>query len=116
MDLTKIALVYNDQVDVKKMSSKINKKYKEVNSYPVTENMLEIISKETDKSRSIKLLSEYLELSNIYTIGDGYSDISMVKDYNGFAMKNSVTELKNVANKEYESVSEMIKDILNNKI
>lgn len=81
--------------------------------------MLEIISKETDKSKSIKLLSEYVglsNLSNIYTIGDGYSDISMVKDYNGYAMQNSVSDLKNVANKEYKSVSEMIKAILNNKI
>lgn len=116
IDLTKIALVYNNEVDVKKLSSRINKKYKEINSYPVTKNMLEIISKKTDKSKSIKLLSEHLELSNIYTIGDGYSDISMVRDYNGYAMKNSVNELKNVANKEYESVSKMIKDILNNKI
>lgn len=118
-NLTKIALVYNDEVNVQNLSSKINKKYNEINSYPVIQNMLEIISKETDKSKSIKLLSKYIglsNLSNIYTIGDGYSDISMVKNYNGYAMQNSVNELKNVANKEYKSVSEMISDILNNKI
>lgn len=57
-DLTKIALVYNDEVDVQKLSNKINKKYKEINSYPVSQNMLEIISKETDKSKSIKLLAQ----------------------------------------------------------
>lgn len=101
INLMKISLVYNDDVDVQKLSNKINKKYKEINSYPVTQNMLEIISKETDKSKSIKILAEYVGLSNfsnIYTIGDGYNDISMVKDYNGYVMQNSVSELKKVAN------------------
>ncbi len=119
MDLTKIALIYNDEIDVLSLSNNINKKYKEINSYPVTQNMLEIISKETDKSKSIKLLAEHVELSslsNIYTIGDGYSDISMIKNYNGYAMQNSVSELKKIAKKEYKSVSEMIQEILNNKI
>ncbi len=119
MNLTKIALVYNNKIDVQSLSNKLNKKYKEINSYPVAQNMLEIISKETDKSKSIKLLVKYLglsDLNNIYTIGDGYSDVSMIKDYNGYAMQNSVKKLKNVANGEYKSVSKMIQDVLNNKI
>lgn len=118
-NLTKISLVYNDEIDVQNLSENINIKYKEINSYPVNKNMLEIISKEIDKSKSIKLLSEYIGLSNlsdIYTIGDGCNDISMVKNYNGYAIKDSVSKLKDIAKKEYKSVSEMIQEILNNKI
>lgn len=35
----------------------------------------------------------------------------MVKDYNGYAMKESVDELKNVALEEIDSVSDLIRKI-----
>ena len=35
----------------------------------------------------------------------------MVKNFNGYAMKKSVEELKKVAKKEYDSVSELINEI-----
>lgn len=115
-DLTKIALVYKENVDAYKLNEKICKDFKNVNAYLVTKNMIEIISKDTNKSKSIKLLANYLNLNNsdIYTIGDGYSDISMVKDYNGYAMTNSVDELKEIANKEYESVADLIMEVVEN--
>ena len=118
LDLTKIAIVYNNDINIKKISNKINNKYQEVISYIINDNMLEIISKDINKSKSIKLLSNYLKINkkNIYTIGDGYSDINMIKDYNGYAMENSVVELKNVAKKEYSCVSEMIMELLDNEI
>lgn len=56
----------------------INNKYSnDVNSYYVTENSLEIISNKTNKSNAINLLIERLNIlqENVYTIGDGYSDI-----------------------------------------
>lgn len=117
-NLTKIALKYNSDVDIQKLNDKIGHKHVNVNSYPISQNGIEIVSKDASKSKSIKLLSEYLNLvdTEIYTIGDGYSDISMIKDYNGYAMKDSVLEVKKVANKEYKSVSDMIKDVLNNTI
>jgi hypothetical protein len=36
----------------------------------------------------------------------------MIKDFNGYAMKKSVVELKEVAKKEYDSVSELINEIM----
>lgn len=93
----------------------INNKYSDdVNSYYVTENSLEIISNKTNKSNAINLLIERLNIlqENVYTIGDGYSDIEMIKDFNGYSMVNSVDELKQVAIKEYESVSNLIDEII----
>ena len=49
---------------------------------------------------------------NVYTIGDGYSDIEMIKDFNGYAMVNSVQELKKLAIKECKSVSSLIDEII----
>ncbi len=94
-----------------KISDNINAKYFEfVNSYYVTINSLEIISNKTNKSKAIDLLINKLKLSkeNVYTIDDGYSDIEMVKKFNGYAMKESVDELKKIAKKEYDSVPELI--------
>lgn len=36
----------------------------------------------------------------------------MIKEFNGYAMTNSVDELKYIAKKEYNSVSELIKEIM----
>ena len=37
----------------------------------------------------------------------------MIKDFKGYAMIDSVEELKNIAKKEYKSVSELINEIIN---
>lgn len=113
--LTKINVRYNSKEEAMKINDNINAKYFEfVNSYYVTINSLEIISNKTNKSKAIDLLINKLKLSkeNVYTIGDGYSDIEMVKNFNGYAMKKSVDELKKVAKKEYDSVSELINEIM----
>jgi hypothetical protein len=114
-DLTKINVKYNSKDEAMNINKDINDKYSEfVNSYYVTENSVEIISNEINKSKAIDLLLNRLNVlrENVYTIGDGYSDIEMIKDFNGYAMKKSVVELKEVAKKEYDSVSELINEIM----
>jgi len=113
-DLTKIAITYNDSVNVSSINQKIINKYPTVNSYHISKKSIEIISSKTNKSKAIKLLANYYNLNedNIYTIGDGYSDIDMIKDYKGYAMRESVKELKEVAIDEVNSVSELIKKIM----
>ena len=109
--MTKIHVKYGNLEYSNEIQRKLEKKYGDVlNIYYVSGNSIEIISKNTNKSKAIKLLSKKLEIrqEEIYTIGDGYSDIKMVKDYNGYAMKESVKELKNVAIEEINSVSDLI--------
>ena len=113
-NLTKIHVKYNDLEYSNKILKKLKEKYNGfLNSYLVSGNSIEIISKNANKSKAIKLLSKEIEIGQekIYTIGDGYSDIEMVKDYNGYAMKESVDELKNVALEEIDSVSDLIRKI-----
>lgn len=114
-DLTKINVKYNSKDEAMEINENINNKYSDfVNSYYVSHDSIEIISNKTNKSKAIELLLERLNVDkkNTYTIGDGYSDIQMVKDFNGYAMKDSVEELKQVAKKEYKSVSELISEII----
>lgn len=114
-DLTKIHIKYNTKEEAMKISEKINNKYSQyINSYYVTTNAIEIISSKTNKSNAIRLLTQKfnIEDKNIYTIGDGFSDIEMVKNFNGYCMEESVEELKKVAIKEYKSVSELIAEVM----
>ena len=117
-NLTKIHIKYATKDKAIQVNNKIISKYsKYVISYYVTSNSIEIISNKTNKSDAIKLLTQNLNVNNIdvYSIGDGYSDIEMVKDFNGYCMKNSVNELKQVAISEVETVSELIKELLKNE-
>ena len=114
-DLTKINIKLDSEETTNNINNMINDKYSDtINCYKVSKDIIEIISKEIDKSKAIKLLADYYNLDNkfIYTIGDGYSDVEMMKNFNGYAMKESVEELKKVAKKEYESVSELINEIM----
>ena len=115
MDLTKINVKYDLKDMAFIINKTINEKYSEfVNSYNVTGDSIEIISNKTNKSEAINLLLGKLNIpkQNVYTIGDGYSDVQMVKDFNGYAMANSVEDLRKVAKKEYSSVSELINEII----
>ena len=114
-DLTKIHVKYNLEEEVTLINKVINDKYANyINSYNVNENSLEIISNQTNKSVAINLLLNRLNIlkENVYTVGDGYSDIEMIKDFNGYAMVNSVQELKKLAIKECKSVSNLIDEII----
>lgn len=117
-DLTKINIKYKNKEIASSINLNINKNYSDyVNSYHVADKLIEIIAAQTNKSYAINLLSKKLNLpkKTIYTIGDGYSDINMIKEFNGFAMKNSVEELKKLDIKKYDSVSELIYDITEEK-
>lgn len=114
-NLTKIHVKYKDKETAMKINSKINEKYaKDINAYFVKENAIEIISRETDKSLAIELLLHNLSIdkSHVYTIGDGYSDIEMIRNFNGYCMEESVDELKALAKKKVASVSVLVNELM----
>lgn len=113
-DLTKIHAKY-EKNKAEQINSLINKKYSEfVNCYLVSGNAVEIISNKTCKSNAIEEIAqiEKINKEDIFTIGDGYSDIEMIKNYNGYCMEESVQELLKICNgKIVKSVSELIEKI-----
>ena len=113
-NLTKIAVRYLPIVNISKIKEKIEKEYPHLNAYLVSTNLLEIISKEIDKAIAINMLINVLNIKKeeVYTIGDGETDIEMIKQFNGYAMVNSHIKLKDIAIDEIESVSNLIKKII----
>lgn len=113
-DITKIHLTFNNE-DYEEESKYLEHKYKyKLNIYEVMPNRIEIISKKASKINAIKKVieKENIKTSNIYTIGDGYSDIEMIKEYKGYCMKDSVKELTKYSIGEVESISNLIKIIM----
>lgn len=113
-NLTKIHVKYNNFDDVNYVANLLDEYFSNINYYCIMHSAIEIVSGKVNKSFSIKILLEKLNLVNekVYTIGDGYTDISMIRDYNGYCMVSSIKELKNIAIKEYNSVSDLIYDLL----
>ena len=75
--------------------------------------MLEIVSKNINKYKSLKILLRKLRVSqkDVYAIGDSYTDIEMVKNFNGYAVGNSIEEIKKVSKEVVSNVSELIEKI-----
>lgn len=115
--ITKIYIKYNSKETLLRVNDTINKKYsKYINTYFITENGIEVVSKQTDKFFALEFLSKYLKIDKkyVYTIGDSYNDIRMIKNFNGYCMKDSIYELKQIAKREFSSVSELILELIDN--
>ena len=114
-NLTKINIKYKTPEKALEINKLLNTKYKDfIHSYYIMNTSLEIISNKTSKSQAIEFLinKSNIDDKNVYAIGDGYSDIEMIKTFNGYCMENSVEELKKVAKGQYNSVSELIYEIM----
>ena len=114
-DLTKINVKYENKEQAMEKVLTINRKYGEfVNAYYVNNNSMEIISRKTNKAKAIYKIIDKTEVNknNVFTIGDGYSDIEMIREFNGYCMKESVEELKKLSIKEFSSVSILVEELL----
>lgn len=57
-----------------------------------------------------------LDRRDVYTIGDGYNDLEMIKKYNGYSVPTANEDIKYVAKGIYDSVGEFAHDIRIRKI
>lgn len=116
--VTKIRILTKTIEASKNISEYINSNFNEyVKSYVIdaTEYIFtEIISINTDKGKAIEEILKYKNVSkeNVYVIGDGSNDIEMIEKYNGYGMINSDQCVINVSIKIYNSVSDLIKEII----
>ena len=110
-NISKINISMQDNLVAKKAVDFINDKFDSIKAYVLFhKNQFEIVSIKANKCYALEYIGylENIDKSNIYTVGDGYSDIEMVKYYRGFAIKDSVSALKEVAYRTVNSVSEII--------
>lgn len=110
----KIHIEYRNSIEANSMKKYFQNKYgKFITVYSIYETRIEIVSNKSSKINAINKIIELEKINKdcVYTVGDSYSDLEMIKMFNGYAMKGSVPELKEFAKKEINSVSELIKEI-----
>ena len=117
-DITKIHKKYETLEEAKKVNEYLNEKYQEyiVSYLIVSKNgiSIEIISSKTNKAKAIQKVANIEEVGkkNIFTIGDSYNDIEMIKNFNGYCVNNAKEEIKRISQKQYKSVSKLIEELL----
>ena len=72
-----------------------------------------LFDKRNDKVKAIQFVAtlENIPKNKIYTIGDGYNDLSMIEEFNGFAVKNAKYAAKFESLVVYNTVSDLVDDI-----
>lgn len=72
-----------------------------------------LFDKRNDKVKAIQFVAalENISKDKIYTIGDGYNDLSMIETFNGFAIRNAKDIAKYESLGVYDTVSDLIDDI-----
>ncbi len=71
---------------------------------------VDIMSINAGKYNAIRRLCQSLPHERVITVGDDTNDLAMIKEYNGYAMRNSAPEVLEVANpaRVVDSVAELL--------
>ena len=118
LNIVKIMLKLYNYDKALKVKNYIDDRYTNIRGYLVRDEeyyLVEIVSSEASKSLMIdKILDkEKIIKKNVYTIGDGINDIDMIRDYNGYRVRNSCKELVSVTDRVIDNVSDLISRISN---
>lgn len=112
LDLSKINIQLSDNLVAKKAADYINENFSDIEAYISMrhKNHIEIVNKKANKANAIRYVSNLEKINKhlIYTVGDGYTDIEMIKQFNGYAISDAVDELKEYAIDTISSVSDMM--------
>lgn len=114
-NITKIHIRYKSLEETKEKLKELNEKYNDyINCYLVSKKLaIEIVSKKANKKDAILKIMKLknIDKNMVYTIGNGATDVEMLKYFNGYQMENSVQVVKNLKLEKIKSVSELIKKI-----
>ena len=113
-DVTKIVLDYDDKDIAFNIFDLIKSKYADkLKVYLFAQyNSIEIIASEVDKAYSIDYIAKIENPEKIYVIGDNHNDYLMIKNYKGSCTHVAIDEVKKIAKKEYQNVSDFINEIM----
>jgi hypothetical protein len=87
----------------------ILRKYPDINGYMST-NWINIMDKDVSKKAAIDYLLDIYRYKkeDVYTIGDGMNDFSMLEAYQGYTLENSSEDLKSITKGTVKNIKEFI--------
>ena len=118
LNIVKIMLKLYSYDKALEVKNYIDKSYTNIKSYFISDDnhyLVEVVSNKASKSLMIDKILDKEEIvkKNVYTIGDGINDIEMIRDYNGYRVRNSCKELVSVTDRVIDNVSDLISRISN---
>ena len=115
-DISKINIEMESIEEAKKTVKYLVNHFDDIKAYTlmIHKNQIEIISKEADKMDAIEYIRKLENISkdDIYTVGDGYTDINMIENYHGYAMEYGIERLKEISEGTVSAVYELMKLIM----
>lgn len=102
-----------DQNDSKEFADYINERYgDQVKAYNFGD-YIDVISYGITKKTGIGHINSHIKFDGpIYTIGDSYNDIPMIKGFNGFAMCSGEDEVKKYASRCFDTVEAALEHVM----
>lgn len=109
-----IVLSCDDTHTALEIADKINTMIDSVVAYP-NNFVVDVVPAGVSKATGMEFVSGYsgVDEKDIYTIGDGYNDIPLMEyGMNGYVMFTADEEVKMHAQKEYNSIHELIEELM----
>ena len=77
---------------------------------------LDIVTKGSDKANGIRQLDNLKHFSKVYVMGDALNDLSMINQFDSYAMASGVKEVKQAAKHVSPSVADALREIMNTNL
>ena len=90
------------------LKEQLEAEYEGLVSFHFNNGTLDINEKSVSKKHAIYELGEHFNTNELYVIGDGYNDLEMIQEFNGFAVDNAVEVVKEEARAVVASVATCI--------
>ena len=119
MDLGQFAQVVISMVETSyamSLADQINANFSDIVHAYSNNFVVDVVAKGVSKANGLEFVCEFEDVSDIdvYTIGDSHNDIPLMEfGFNGACMSTALDDVKEHATTEYDSIHDMIADILN---
>jgi hypothetical protein len=111
-----IIALYDTDKAALEIARQLNENYSDAVSALVNGNWVNICPSGVTKASGVREYAKIMSVSaeNVYTIGDSYNDLDMIKAFNGYTLENGAGEVKKAAKGIYKGVWELIETELAN--
>ena len=109
-----LACIFLDRKTISSSEILLEEILNTTNTYSyISDNWINIVNKNINKKLALDKLNTILNNKyEIHAIGDAINDISMITKYNGGIMKEHEKELDYLPNKNYDSLSDYIEELI----
>ena len=79
------------------LKKKVEIEYEGKVSFHLNNGTLDVNATSASKKKAIYELGEHFETKRLYVVGDGFNDLEMIEEFNGYALENAVDIVKKKA-------------------